>query len=118
MSPKTTTKKQSSILDSFCKKDVNIEVKQTCTLNMVTDIVIQEISESTESDMNEVCDLMIDENPFFDTDMNGLIDGDIYTGGGRKICIIESTKYGLNSFLTPIESDKKQKYKNLDLLES
>ena len=39
---------------------------------MVTDIVIQEIPESTESDMNEVCDLMIGENPFFDVDMNDI----------------------------------------------
>ena len=33
----------------------------------------------------------------------GLIDGEIRSSGGRNIRIVGSTKYGLNSFLTPIE---------------
>ena len=43
----------------------------------------------------------------------GLIYGEIYLAGGRNMCIIGSTKFGLNSFLTRIESDKSKNTKIL-----
>ena len=76
MAQKTIQKKQSSILDSFFKKNVSIEVEQTNTVDMVTDVVIQQNEEITDSEMHdhEVCESINDENSFFDVDISDVLD--------------------------------------------
>ena len=41
-----------------------------------------------------------------------MIDGEIYKGSNRFMRMIGSTKYGVNSYLTPIEADQQRYDKN------